>query len=85
MEPKEPILKTEYPGPASKAYISDLSKMTCTLMTIFPIDTSNSLGNYISDVDGNQYLDMFTAISAIGLGYNHPVLLEAADSEVVKL
>ena len=53
-------------------------------MTHFPIDTSNSLGNYISDLDGNQYLDMFTSISAIGLGYNHPVLLEVANSDVVK-
>ena len=27
---------------------------------------------------------MFTSISAIGLGYNHPVLLEVANSDVVK-
>lgn len=53
-------------------------------MTHFPIDTANSVGNYVSDIDGNQYLDMFTAISAIGMGYNHPALLEAAESDVVK-
>ena len=27
---------------------------------------------------------MFTSISAIGLGYNHPILLEVANSDVVK-
>ena len=54
-------------------------------MTHFPIDTSNSIGNYISDIDGNMYLDMFNAIAAIGLGYNHPVLLETAESKELKM
>ena len=46
--------------------------MTCTLTNMFAVDTSNSLGNYVSDIDGNQYLDLFMAIASIGLGYNHP-------------
>ena len=58
--------------------------MTCTLTTMFPLDTSNSLGNYVADIDGNQYLDMFTAIATIGLGYNHPAMLKKAKDEVVQ-
>ena len=58
--------------------------MTCTLTNMFPIDTANSLGNYVADVDGNKYLDMFCAIASIGLGYNHPVMLEKAKEEVVQ-
>ena len=58
--------------------------MTCTLTNMFPIDTANSLGNYVADVDGNKYLDMFNAIASISLGYNHPVMLEKAKEEVVQ-
>jgi len=36
-----------------------------------------SLGNYVADTDGNQYLDVFTSIACVGMGYNHPALLEA--------
>ena len=58
--------------------------MTCTLTNMFPIDTANSLGNYVADVDGNKYLDMFNAIASISLGYNHPVMLEKAKDELVQ-
>ena len=77
-------MKTAFPGPKSSAYVNELSKTFDSMRVFFPIDTANSCGNYISDLDGNQYLDMFTSIAAIGHGYNHPALLEIANSEAVK-
>ena len=75
-EPQMPYRATaEFPGPKSKAFKEELSQLTCTLTNMFPIDTANSLGNYVADIDGNKYLDMFMAIASIPLGYNHPALL----------
>ena len=51
---------------------------------MFPIDLDASIGNYIADIDGNRFLDVFTSIACIGMGYNHPVLLEAARSDLMK-
>lgn len=44
----------------------------------------HSMGNYVVDADGNQMLDVFTSIACIGSGYNHPSLLEASRSDLMR-
>lgn len=45
------------------------------------IDYNKSIGNYVSDCDGNMLLDMFNQISSLSIGYNHPGLLDLAKSD----
>ena len=80
-EPAAPEVLTSIPGPASKSKMEQLSRIQSMSSIQFFVDYKSSVGNYIVDVDGNKMLDIFTNISSIPLGYNHPALLEAAMGE----
>ena len=74
------------PGPigiSQKEEYARLSPHMAATMRIF-FDIENSLGNYIADVDGNVFLDAFSQISSATLGYNHPAVLAACESNEMK-
>merc|ERR1712180_203181 len=80
-EPTEPSMVTTVPGPRSKELHSELSKVQSMDSVHFFADYDKSYGNYIVDVDGNTMLDVFTQISSVPIGYNHPALLNAFNSD----
>lgn len=43
-------------------------------------DYEQSSGNYLVDVDGNKFLDVFAQIASIAVGYNNPDLLKLAST-----
>lgn len=80
-EPKQPTLVTELvPGPKSMAINDHLGTVFDNRAAYFVTDFYNSVGNYISDADGNKLLDVYCQISSIPLGYNNPELFVAATS-----
>ncbi|SPN98388.1 probable 4-aminobutyrate transaminase [Cephalotrichum gorgonifer] len=82
-EPEAPVMKTEIPGPVSKKEIADLDKVFDTRALSLLTDYTKSIGNYISDRDGNVMLDVFAQIASIAVGYNNPALIKAAQSPEV--
>jgi 4-aminobutyrate aminotransferase/(S)-3-amino-2-methylpropionate transaminase len=80
-EASVPAVKTELPGPENKKAIEKLSKVFDTRAAYYVADYYKSKGNYIVDVDGNTFLDVYAQISSIALGYNNPTLIEAVKSD----
>ncbi|EGW33392.1 4-aminobutyrate aminotransferase [Spathaspora passalidarum NRRL Y-27907] len=81
-EPKAPVVATqEHPSVKSKVGIASLGKVFDSRGVYFVADYQKSNGNYIADVDGNVYLDVYAQIASIPLGYNNPVLHEVAQSD----
>jgi 4-aminobutyrate aminotransferase/(S)-3-amino-2-methylpropionate transaminase len=78
-EPLAPSIVTEsVPGPESVRLNHDLGRVFDNRAAYFVCDYNRSVGNYISDADGNQLLDVYCQISLIALGYNNPALLATA-------
>ncbi|TTY71120.1 4-aminobutyrate aminotransferase, mitochondrial [Bagarius yarrelli] len=65
-----PSMKTPIPGPRSK----NVGAIN------FFCNYEESRGNYLVDADGNRMLDLYTQISSVPLGYNHPALMKVLSS-----
>ncbi|CAI5449398.1 unnamed protein product [Caenorhabditis angaria] len=77
-EPNAPTIKTAIPGPKSLELKAQMDPVHQTTSVRFFVDYEKSFGNYVVDADGNQLLDVYTQISSLPLGYNHPDLVEVA-------
>uniref|UniRef100_A0A672FRN1 4-aminobutyrate aminotransferase, mitochondrial n=1 Tax=Salarias fasciatus TaxID=181472 RepID=A0A672FRN1_SALFA len=73
-----PSMKTTVPGPRSQLFVLLLNFVFSQNVGAvnFFCNYEESRGNYLVDVDGNRMLDVYTQISSIPIGYNHPALLK---------
>jgi len=74
-EPATPsVVTSSIPGPKVKAGIASLNEIWDAAAANLLCDYVNSKGNYLKDVDGNTYLDVYAQIASIAVGYNNPLL-----------
>ncbi|KKA29445.1 hypothetical protein TD95_002699 [Thielaviopsis punctulata] len=76
----EPVVSTALPGPKSLAAAESLGQVFDTRAVSITCDYDKSEGNYLVDVDGNRYLDVYSQIASIAVGYNNKHLVAAASS-----
>jgi 4-aminobutyrate aminotransferase len=70
-------IKTDIPGPKSTPRLFRIKKINGGWSVPYPIVLSREgLGCYVSDVDGNVFLDFGSQVASNPLGYNHPDALE---------
>lgn len=75
--------RIQVPGVISRKHISQLDQVFDARAVHFVVDYAKSHDNFIVDVDGNEYLDVYSQIASIPLGYNSPALVAAAQSSMM--
>jgi len=81
---KTVVMRTSIPGPISQEKMEEMVGFNTSLGSVpFFVDYEKSQGNYMLDADGNVFLDAFSQISSLPLGYNHAALTKAVHSSKV--
>jgi 4-aminobutyrate aminotransferase/(S)-3-amino-2-methylpropionate transaminase len=71
-------LKTDIPGPHSRAVIDRGAKVIAEALTIHaPVVIDRGRGAAITDIDGNTLLDFSGGLGCHIVGYSHPKVVEA--------
>jgi len=73
---QKPLLRTEIPGPKSRALVAEeapfLAPGIQSISTLSGIAVASGEGSVVEDVDGNRFLDIAAGICVNALGHSHP-------------
>lgn len=85
---QKPSLKTPVPGPKSQALRqredAHLAPGLQNFALVSGIVVDHARGNVVTDVDGNEFLDIIGGIGVNGLGHSHPRFVKAIQEQVAK-
>lgn len=93
-----PTLRTAIPGPRSLERVNTLARLECPAITsrrarraelhggsYDPIVWQSAAGSYVTDIDGNTYVDLTAGFGALPLGHAHPSFTRALHEQSASL
>jgi 4-aminobutyrate aminotransferase / (S)-3-amino-2-methylpropionate transaminase / 5-aminovalerate transaminase len=76
-------LKTEIPGPKSRAILERKARVVADPLSIYaPVVIAEAHGATLTDVDGNTFIDFTGGVGCLNVGHSHPRVIEAAQSQL---
>lgn len=86
MHIRVPCLKTDLPGPKARAVITRDEAYTSPSYTRdYPLVVREGKGCWLTDVDGNEFLDFTAGIAVCSTGHCHPRVVEAVRRQAERL
>src|SRR3989338_11289381 len=86
---RRPKRITEIPGPRSREIFAREAKHLASGLQGFALMAGVAMdsgrGSWLTDVDGNEYIDFIGGIGVNGLGHSHPHFVQAMQEQVAKL
>lgn len=93
-----PLLRTELPGPRSRALVDDLARYECPAITARrarradetgvdqdPILWARAQAGNVWDVDDNRFVDLCAAFAVTGVGHANPAVVAAGQRQLAAL
>lgn len=77
-----PKINTALPGPKAAAILNRRKDaMPFAIKTSYPCVIERGEGAMVEDVDGNIFLDWVGGVGVLNVGYSHPALIEAVETQ----
>ena len=74
------------PGPKASAHIPRDEAVTSNCLGhVYPLVPESGDGCWITDVDGNRFLDLFAGIAVCATGHCHPAVVKAIQDQAARL
>ena len=78
----KPVIKTQLPGPKAAALIArDARAMSPSFTRVYPFVMDRGEGCWVTDVDGNRFLDFTAGIAVASTGHSHPKVVAAIEEQ----
>lgn len=78
-------LKTEIPGPRSRAILERKARVIAEPLAIYlPVVAAEAHGSIITDVDGNTFIDFTGGVGVQNVGHGHPHVVEAVQEQAAR-
>jgi len=79
---KKPFLQIPIPGPKAAALIArDARAMSPSFTRSYPFVMDRGEGCWVTDVDGNRFLDFTAGIAVVTTGHSHPKVVAAVEEQ----
>jgi ornithine--oxo-acid transaminase len=82
---EEPMTDHRVPSPAQRAAVEQIEAYGSHNYHPLPVVVESGSGAWLTDVDGNRYLDFLSAYSAVNFGHSNPALVKVAIEQLGKV
>jgi len=79
---RRPLIQTPLPGPNAAEWIArDAKAMSPSFTRAYPFVMDRGSGCWVTDVDGNRFLDFTAGIAVVTTGHSHPRVVAAIEEQ----
>src|SRR2546425_93397 len=83
---RRPSIQTPLPGPKAAELIArDTRAMSHSFARAYPFVMDHGQGCWVTDVDGNRFLDFTAGIAVVTTGHSHPSVVAAIEEQARRL
>ncbi|HWH08737.1 MAG TPA: acetyl ornithine aminotransferase family protein, partial [Candidatus Thermoplasmatota archaeon] len=81
----KPEIRVPVPGPNAQKIVERDTRSIFTTTKTSPVAAAHAKGVWVTDVDGNVFLDWTSGVGVVNCGYSHPRVTKAIQEQAAKL